>query len=266
MANMREIRARIKSVESTRQITRAMKMVSVAKMRRAQSASAGMDLYVRKSRELLDRLCAASAITENRFLTPRQEIRHVCYVLFVGNRGLCGTYNQAILRYARELLEKETHPWELLVVGRWGRDVLEREGVPVRRYFDVNDAPDPSDAVCLTEALKELYLQGEADEVYLIYQEYRSALRQTPVAERLLPAVLPRDGERTGVQTREFIFEPSPDAVLDRLATSCWQSCICSSTEPVNRRSPRKYRRSQAAPTPCAIRRRSKETVWNREL
>ena len=97
MANMREIRSRIKSVESTRQITKAMKMVSVAKLRRARGISAGMELYVRKSRELLNRLCAASAITDNRFLTPRPEIRRVCYVLFVGNRGLCGTYNQAIL-------------------------------------------------------------------------------------------------------------------------------------------------------------------------
>ena len=212
MAGIREIRSRIKSVENTRQITRAMKMVSVAKLRRAQSGAPGMELYEKKSRELLGRLCGVKS-AGNRFLTPRPEVRRVCYVLFVGNRGLCGMYNHAVVRCAQELLAAQTHPAELLVVGRWGRELFEREKLPVRQYMDVDDVPNPADAMRLTKALEELYLTGEADEVYLVYQQYQSVLQQTPTSLRLLPAALP---DAQG-QAEEYIFEPSPEAVLERL-------------------------------------------------
>lgn len=209
MANIREIRARIKSVKSTQQITKAMKMVSAAKLRRAQSGADGMRLFADRAREIMARLSCDGV--DEPLLTPRQEVRNVCYVVFVGNRGLCGTYNHALVRYLKELLAAQTHTAAVIVVGRWGTDVLEAEGIGVKAWFtDYGDVPRMEDAAHLADYLKKLYLSGEADEIYLVYQQYRSALQQTPVSVPFLPA-RPEDG---GGENGEYIFEPSPQAVL----------------------------------------------------
>ena len=93
MANMRSIRTRIKSVKNTQQITKAMKMVAVSKLRRAQSAMQTMTPFAEKSQEILDTLLSGSMVPVIRFISPKKEIKRVCYVLFVGTRGLCGVYN-----------------------------------------------------------------------------------------------------------------------------------------------------------------------------
>ena len=208
---MREIRSRIKSVKSTQQITKAMKMVSVAKLRRVQKGTEGMKLFSGQCREILGYLL--SGHTDHPLLTPRQEVKRVVYVLFVGNRGLCGNYNTALVRYMQELLEKTDISASVTVVGRWGRDVLASAGLPIRETFsEPGDLPVMEDAVALAEHLKKLYLGGEADEVYLVYQRYVSALHQEPVSTRLLPAAPPHEipsGELT------YLFEPSKEAVLD---------------------------------------------------
>lgn len=95
MANMRAIRTRIKSVKNTEQITKAMKMVAVSKLRRTQSSMQAMRPFSEKSQEVMDTLLSASSGLENRFIKPHKEVKKVCYVLFLGNRGLCGAYNSA---------------------------------------------------------------------------------------------------------------------------------------------------------------------------
>ncbi len=210
---MREIRSRIKSVKSTQQITKAMKMVSAAKLRRAQKSGEDMRAFSEQCREILGSLLAGSN-TDHPLLTPRQESRAVTYVLFVGNRGLCGNYNTALVRYMQELLEEKTDKTaSVIVVGRWGRDVLASAGLPIREtYSDAGDVPVMEEAVSLSERLKRTYLDGAADEVYLVYQRYVSALQQVPAAVRLLPAAPPQ--EKSAAE-REYIFEPSREAVLD---------------------------------------------------
>ena len=122
MANLRGIRMRIKSVESTRQITKSMKMVAAAKLRKTQNALGRLGDFADRSRGLL---CAlGTGETENPFLRPREEKRRVLYVLIVGNRGLCGTYNHSLLRYFEELRAQEERESLLYVVGRWGRDLI----------------------------------------------------------------------------------------------------------------------------------------------
>lgn len=208
---MREIRSRIKSVKSTQQITKAMKMVSVAKLRRVQKGAAGMQLFAGQCREILG--CLLPDHTEHPLLTPRPEVKSVTYMLFVGNRGLCGNYNTALVRYMQELLAAQEKPASVIVVGRWGRDVLASSGLPVRETFPgVGDVPNMEDAAALAEHLKQRYLAGDADEVYLVYQQYVSALQQNPVSRRLLPAETP---DPLSCGEREYIFEPSEEAVLD---------------------------------------------------
>ena len=214
MANMREIRARIKSVKSTQQITKAMKMVSAAKLRRTEGSMATVRNFAQQSQRILDELLSGGASCTNRFLTPHEEVRNVCYVLFVGSRGLCGIYNHAILRYAQGILAAETRPYTLVVCGRWGRDVIAHEGLQAEKTFaDMNDNPTLEDSLALADYLKEKYLNGEADEIHLIYQQYHSVLQQNPTSLQLLPA----KAEAKGKSDIEYIFEPDGETVLENL-------------------------------------------------
>ena len=211
MANVRAIRTHIKSVESTRKITKSMKMVAAAKLKRTQQSMNALRSYASAAETLLARLGADAAARENPFLKPR-EIRRVCYVLFVGNRGLCGVYNTALVKYMESLSEREEREHFLLVVGRWGRDLLAASRLPVAETIDdIPDAPSEEDALRLSARLNALYLSGEADEIVLVYEEYLSALRQEPTDRRLLPLVPAQ--EREDGQKR--ILEPDARRVTD---------------------------------------------------
>lgn len=217
MASMREIRARIRSVKNTQQITKTMKMVASAKLHRTQSGLSGIRSFARRSQHVLAELMAGeNAGYDNEFLLPRKEVRTVCYVLFVGNRGLCGVYNHAVLRYAQELVQADERPCTVVVCGSWGRDIIAQSGLPVRHTFDaLSDTPDMAEALPVADYLKRLYLSGEADEIHLVYQRFRSALQQVPDQVQLLPA-------RLQVQQREeagndYIFEPDARSVLENM-------------------------------------------------
>ena len=118
MANMRAIRTRIKSVKNTEQITKAMKMVAVSKLRRTQSSMQAMRPFSEKSQEVMDTLLSASSGLDNRFIKPHKEVKKVCYVLFLGNRGLCGAYNSSILHYANSVIKQGGKDYGLVVCGR----------------------------------------------------------------------------------------------------------------------------------------------------
>lgn len=214
MANMRAIRNRIKSVESTRQITKSMKMVAASKLRKTQESGTTLRIFAERSGEMLSQLMASGGEFENEFLCPREEIKHVCYVLFVGNRGLCGIYNNSVLRYLEQQLKNSNTEASLVVCGRWGRDLIAHSGIPVRRTFDsISDAPDSAEARMITDYIKELYLSGEADEIVLVYQQFKSVLSQAPGMKKLLP-VEAKAGEH---KTSEYIFEPDKQSILDTL-------------------------------------------------
>lgn len=211
MSNMRAIRGRIRSVQSTQQITKAMKMVAVAKLRRTQAAMPPLRDFAERTQQALD---ALGVQEESPFLTPRKTVSCVCYVLFVGNRGLCGVYNSAVLRYLEGLVAGETRACSVVVCGRWGTDALAGSTLNVARVFsDFSDTPTMDEALELSDYLQRLYLSGEADEIYLVYQHYCSALRQEPAALRLLPAA----PETRGAAAEDTLFEPDRATILDNL-------------------------------------------------
>ena len=213
MANMRAIRNRIKSIESTRQITKSMKMVAAAKRRRTQLSVGNLKSFSDKSRFILSHLMGSMTETENPFLKARPEVRKRCYVLFVGNRGLCGVYNSSLLRYAEEQAAADGGESFAVVCGRWGKDSFASSGLNVRRVFDdISDTPSAQESRELTDYLKQLYLSNEADEIVLVYQQFRSVLSQTPGRMTLLQ-VPPMKGEGS----KEYIFEPDKNTVLDSL-------------------------------------------------
>lgn len=214
MANMRAIRTRIKSVKNTQQITKAMKMVAVSKLRKTQAGMQAMRPFAERSQDVLNTLLSGGASLENPFIKPRKEVKKVCYVLFVGNRGLCGVYNSAILHFMRDIASEETRDYCLVVCGRWGKDVIQKTGLPVLTTFnELSDTPGSREALEVSEYLKELYLSGKVDEVHLVYQHYVSALKQEPVKYQLLPAT-PEEGKREGPE-KNFIFTPDTDSVLE---------------------------------------------------
>lgn len=215
MANMRAIRTRIKSVKNTEQITKAMKMVAVSKLRRTQNAMTAMRPFTEKSREVMDTLLGGSSGLENRFITPHKEVKKVCYVLFLGNRGLCGAYNSAALHYANSLIRASDKDYGLVICGRWGRDVLANSRLNVIRTFsELSDTPNNDEALEIADYLKDLYVDGEYDEIILVYQSYITALHQEPVHTQYLPAA-PEKSEKSAVGSRMFIFEPDTASVLE---------------------------------------------------
>ncbi|MBQ9046083.1 MAG: ATP synthase F1 subunit gamma [Oscillospiraceae bacterium] len=214
MANMRAIRTRIKSVQNTQQITKTMKMVAAANLRRTQSGMGGMRAFAEKTQTLLDTLLSGGETYDAPLLTPHDEVRKICYVLFVGNRGLCGMYNHALLRFLQKKLQDETREVSVIVYGRWGRDLMKQMQLPVEEvYQEVSDTPTMNQALVLAEALKRRFLSGDADEVHLVYQHFRSMLAQEPTDMRLLPA----SAQTKSDVSHEYLFEPDRASILENL-------------------------------------------------
>ena len=214
MANMRAIRSRIKSVQNTQQITKTMKMVAAANLRRTQTGMSAMRTFAEQTQQLMDALLAGGAQYPNPLLERREDVKNVCYVLFVGNRGLCGMYNHANVRFLQQLCCEETRPCSVVVYGRWGRDVIAQSGLNVVETFqEVSDTPTMNDALQLADHLKRMYLSGEADEIHLIYQHFKSVLSQNPTDLQLLPAV----PEAKGESMHDYIFEPDEATILENV-------------------------------------------------
>ena len=212
MSNMRAIKLRIRSVESTRQITRSMKMMAASKLRQVQQKSGLFRGYADETARLLSAVAASDKKINNPYLTER-ETKRICYVLFVGNRGLCGAYNTDLLRHLADCADKSEQEKTLVVCGRWGREYISALGIEVDRCFDnISDTPTAAEAEEISSYLKEIYLSGRADRIVLVYQHYVSALKQVSTDVTLLPA----EAEKTEKQ-REYIFEPDGTAVLDTL-------------------------------------------------
>ena len=215
MANLRAIRSRIKSVENTRQITKSMKMVAAAKLRKTQNAFAALKSYAELSGDMLAE-ASRGAVSEsgNPYLKSHAENKRVCYVLLTGNRGLCGTYNQALLRYCEKLVREDSREISLICCGRWGKDLIRAAGLTVAETVEISDTPTREEATALAEKLKKLYRDGEADEVILVYQKYRTVLAQIPGHERLLP--IPYEAD-SGSGDAELIFDPDREDLVNTL-------------------------------------------------
>ena len=214
MANMRAIRSRIKSVQNTQQITKTMKMVAAANLRRTQTGMSAMRTFAEQTQQLMDALLAGGAQYPNPLLEQREDVKNVCYVLFVGNRGLCGMYNHANVRFLQQVCREETRPCSVVVYGRWGRDVIAQSGLNVIETFqEVSDTPTMNDALQLADYLKRMYLTGKADEIHLIYQHFRSVLSQNPTDLQLLPAA----PEAKGESMHDYIFEPDEATILENV-------------------------------------------------
>ena len=222
MENIRAIRTRMRSIESTQKITRSMKLVSASKLRKTQSASLALSAYAEKIRILLEKL-----LSDRRCDSPYFEQRSgskVLYVLFVGSRGLCGTYNLSILKYLQEQIGENSEA-TVALVGRWGKDLIAATDLVVVRSFDeIGDTPSAEDAAVLVDYLKSVFLSGEADRVELVFQRFDSVLSQSPGTVTLFP-IERRSGE---ADRGGFIFEPDKKSVFASLVELTIQNTVYS--------------------------------------
>ncbi|HEX7550902.1 MAG TPA: ATP synthase F1 subunit gamma [Candidatus Methylomirabilis sp.] len=226
MATLRDIRRRIASVKSTQQITRAMKLVAAAKLRRAQERIVEARPYCR----------AMDAMVSDLVLGPLRELhpllregrgdgepatKRKLLLVISSDRGLCGAFNSNIIRRSTDLLRAEQGKQDvslaLIVVGRKVRDFYKRHGEATVRSEHVNffDKLAYRHAAQIGQEVATAFAGGEVDEVELVYTEFRSAASQRVVVERLLPIEAPQSAE--GQPAAEFIFEPSPAAILESL-------------------------------------------------
>lgn len=237
MAGLKELRSRLKSVRNTKKITYAMKLVSAAKLRKAQEATARSRQYTELLRQLVGRL--QDALDDERLVHPLMEERKVerlCVIVIGGSRGLAGGYNANLGRKVESVLRelRQAHPaaaMEVVAFGRKAVDSLRR----MNRAPDVaheNLAEDPSEWP-LPEVLNRVeaeFRAGQFDAVHLVYTKFKSALSSAPVAEVLLPlspSLLRPSGEPSSAdRLRKLLLEPSPEAVLNGVIPRVFRSLV----------------------------------------
>ena len=204
-----DIRRRIRSVKNTQQITKAMKMVSAAKLRRAQDAMFAARPYARKMMEVLSSMASRAEETAHPLLEPREGER-ILLVLVTADKGLCGGFNANIIRTAvRFLQDKRPDAIELELLGRKGRDFFRRRHYRVRsEQVGLFQALRYETAQKIAHGLIKAFTAREVDQVYLVYNEFKSVIQQRVIVERLLPI------EREAIEPQEpaldYLYEPGP--------------------------------------------------------
>lgn len=221
MANLRAIRKRIASVKNTRQITKAMKLVSGAKLKRATEAVIAARPYNRKLRGILDNLLESMEELGHPLFQVREKVERVKIVVFGSDRGLCGSFNSTINRRLATLIREDYagKEVELITVGRKSRDFARRQGYSVVQEL-TNLAPANFSTVAreLVVGLVKDFEEGRVDLVVLLYNQFRSVISQEVTAETLVPLTPPVRKEDAGQTARiDFIYEPSQAAILDAL-------------------------------------------------
>jgi F-type H+-transporting ATPase subunit gamma len=216
MPSTRDIRRRIKSVQSTRQVTKAMKMVSAAKLRRAQERMLAVRPYAGLMQRVLSSLASRANPDLHPLLADRGDDR-IEVVVLTGDRGLCGGFNTNVLKRAMAfLMEKGAKTKGVHCIGKKGRDFFRRRNVPIaREYVDVFRNVRASQAREIAEDLIHRFIAGELDAIYLIYNEFKSVLQQRVVVTRLLP--IERAELRAGETVEDYIYEPDPRHLFDVL-------------------------------------------------
>jgi F-type H+-transporting ATPase subunit gamma len=219
LATLRTIRRRIASVKSTQQITKAMKMVAAARLRKAQDRMLKARPYSKSLDEALGHVAAKVDHALHPLLHVR-EPKRVAFVVVTGDRGLCGSFNANIIRRAANEMNNTARQngleFELITVGKKGFEHFNRRRYPIlAKYINFFDKLDFSHAQNIAALIQDQYVNGNLDRIYLIFNEFKSAIQQNIVVQQLLP-IVPRPPQDEKYAT-EFLFEPSPVKILDNL-------------------------------------------------
>jgi F-type H+-transporting ATPase subunit gamma len=215
MANIRLIRRRIRGVQSTAKITRAMEMIATSKMRRAQEAGVAGRPYDQKIRQVIADLAAIHQSGESHPLLPRRAVNKIAIVHISPDRGLCGGLTANLNRKTGSFILGQKTPVTLVSVGRKGIDFMRRYGREMRAEFtQLGDRPSLLDTLAISRVIIDDYTSGYVDEVYVVYTRFVSTMVQTPVMEQLLPIEPPVS---THDKSSDFDYEPASEDVLGAL-------------------------------------------------
>ena len=219
----RILRGRIRSVQATKKITRAMELIAASRIVKAQQRVAAAVPYSERITEVVKDLAAGSAGVDSPFLKSREVVRTTCYVAITADRGLCGGYNSGVLRATEGEIKADVlagKDYVVIPVGRKAEGYFRFRGYKIGKFFGgFSDAPSYADAKAIGEHVVDLFVRGEVDRVELIYTRFISAGSQEVVRRPLVP--LERDvvegGDGKNAAGSEYEFEPTPETILDTL-------------------------------------------------
>ena len=226
MATLKEIRKRVSSVQNIQQITKAMKMVSAARLRRAQEAALAARPYAEKLEAVLQNLAAQGEELAHPFLAERAE-NNTTLIVITSDRGLCGGFNSSLIREAEAFLRQRTPPpsppsqggkggVNLILVGRRAYDHFKRRDVTIaEEHINLYGRLSADLAHDIGRRVGEQFLSGETDSFYVLYAKFRSALVQVPTLDKILPlASTPQTEDRAAL---DYLYEPAPQTLLANL-------------------------------------------------
>ena len=222
MGNLKEIRTRITSIESTQKITSSMKLVSAAKLRRAQTAIQHLRPYSQKLSEILNNLAGSNTGTEPSPLFEAREPEKVVVVVITSNKGLCGAFNSNIVKTVQHLIaekyaeQQKAGNVQLICFGKKGNEQLSKH-FPVMFYSEkLLDNPDFTEISAVADDLMQRFVNHEIDKVDIVYNQFLNAATQRVTVEECLP-VTPPESDETKKVTSDYIIEPSADKLLMEL-------------------------------------------------
>ncbi|MCD9625046.1 F0F1 ATP synthase subunit gamma [Rhabdothermincola salaria] len=228
----RILRRRIKSVESTKKITRAMELIAATRVVKAQDRAAASRPYAEEITAVILDLVRAGAARESTLLQSYDDARTSALVVITSDRGLCGAYNSTVIRNAeREILDRRADglDYALYVVGKKAQSYFNYRGYKIEESFlGVTDQPDYEQARAIAEAVRQRFEAGEFREVDLVYWRFLSAGTQEPVIRRFLPLQVDDGGDADGEPTSDLEYEPNPTVILDELLPRYIESRIYS--------------------------------------
>ncbi len=229
----REIKRRIKSVANTKKITKAMELVSAVKMRKAVEAVLATRDYSNRAWEIVQNLSARTDSVHHSLLQRRDEVKTMGVVLLASNKGLCGGFNREIVDLAARNIKEEQKKnpnvqAEIILMGKRGTDIMHKHGYTIVSDFEKSDvAESVGEVSVLSKLVISDYVNGKYDKVILVYTDYKSAIQHQPLVRTLLP--IEQQDEELGyagkedsakkeqLQEFEYVFEPSPEAVLEQM-------------------------------------------------
>ena len=219
MANLKEVRNRIVSVSSTQQITSAMKMVSAAKLRRAQDAIIQMRPYASKLKEILENLSASLDSSEGVY-SKQRDIKNVLIVAITSNRGLCGGFNANVIKLANRLAREEYkgNKVSVLAIGKKATDFFKKTEYGIvgsdmpRGLNELFDELTFANVAPVAEKIMQVFVNGQFDKVELVYNQFKNAAVQIPTVENYLPVQAPKAANKTKIN--DYIFEPNKEDIV----------------------------------------------------
>ena len=214
MPNLRDVKQRIRSVKNTEQMTKAMKLVSASKLRKAQVAIQTARPYAHKMREVMNHLVARC----NKDLHPLLDNRtgnRVLLVVITADRGLCGAFNSNIVKMTQELIRENTdREIALFIAGKKGLDFFQSRPYKIQdKYLGWTKDFEYLKAVEIGDMLAQLFIENKTDRIYMVYNEFKSIMQQKVIREQLLPIV----SEEAGDDLTDYIYEPDEETILEDL-------------------------------------------------